>query len=447
VLKINTPTPIYLATRDLSLDSTFDGQVLNYDNYLTDLSYESSIRESGGTGAVTNFSFSVSRHVSNTSLDGFFNEFYPATSGVYLSSVIVQIGICWVGATADTDITWLFSGRVISYDFEQRRLNVTVFQESEITNKEIPYYAVQKDFNNGISYFTFAPQESYGMTIPIAYGDLTLGMPTPAFVDTKFTYSNLSPCIKISKSKDGYISASHKVFGTVGTDAGWDTTDAVVFYYISELSAYMAVYNRDASADSYANTYAGHIQYLQNTRGLENLRGLLRVKLTEISKYSDVEIDETVDIDESNYVEIDDGEIYAVKMGGQPSTGSIGNLSNFLNSDISVHFYVSNDGSGTYDLAIDYYNTTVASPAGTSTSESVSTAEDKYHSFGTSTTAKKDAEAWTIEELAALDYRLTNNSGTGGNKIRVYYAFVEMTNIFVQTRNQARIVRNEGGFR
>ncbi len=113
VLKINTPTPIYLATRDLSLDSTFDGQVLNYDNYLTDLSYESSIRESGGTGAVTNFSFSVSRHVSNTSLDGFFNEFYPATSGVYLSSVIVQIGICWVGATADTDITWLFSGRVI----------------------------------------------------------------------------------------------------------------------------------------------------------------------------------------------------------------------------------------------------------------------------------------------------------------------------------------------
>src|SRR5574338_954927 len=104
VLKIHTSTPIYIATKDLSLDSTFDGQVLNRQNYLSNLTQSSTIQSSGGTGTVSSYSLSISRYVNNTSLDGFFNEFYPNGSE-YLTSKIVDIGICWVGATADKDIT------------------------------------------------------------------------------------------------------------------------------------------------------------------------------------------------------------------------------------------------------------------------------------------------------------------------------------------------------
>ncbi len=44
VLKINTPTPIYLSTRDITLDAiNYDGQVLNFDNYLTDITQTSTI--------------------------------------------------------------------------------------------------------------------------------------------------------------------------------------------------------------------------------------------------------------------------------------------------------------------------------------------------------------------------------------------------------------------
>ena len=207
VIKINTSTPIYISTRDLALDTTFDGKALSFDSPIGNISFNSSIKEGGGTGSVTSFGFSISRYVDNTSLDGFFNEFYPATSGVYLSSQIVQLGVCWVGADADSDITWLFRGRIVDCQYEQRRLNITVFQESEITNKEVPYYSVQKDFDNGISYYTDAPEDTYGKTIPIVYGDLAQTS-LPPYV-RRFT-----PIIRVGENK--YPISSHRNYNPYG---------------------------------------------------------------------------------------------------------------------------------------------------------------------------------------------------------------------------------------
>lgn len=211
---------IYLATRNITLDNTYDGQVLNHDNYLSDILFPSTIQGGGGTGTVTSFSFSISRYVDNDAFNSFFNELYPSTDSGYLVSRLIDFGICWVGAEADTDITWLFRGRVIDYNYEQRRLNFTVFQESEISNKEVPYYSVQKDFDNGISYYPDAPKESQQKTIPVCYGDLMGKGPT--------IWGGLMPVVRISENK--YLITSHETYNYYGL-----ATNSVLYEQINEV--------------------------------------------------------------------------------------------------------------------------------------------------------------------------------------------------------------------
>lgn len=450
VLKINTSTPILVSTKALSISDAdenaiiYDGQALNRNNYLSELSFGSNVISGGGTGSVTSFGFSISRYVNNTSLDGFFEEFYPVGTE-YLTSKIVDLGVVWSGATLDTDITWLFRGRIIDYSYEQRQLNLTVFQESEISNKEVPYYVIQKDFDNEISYFANAPEDSYGVSIPIAYGDLTTGAQILGYIDTRLDYGNLCPCIKTSKTKNAYIVTSHKCHTVSADNVLWGNVDAVVYFYIPNLSTYMAVYNRDDSADAYTNNIVRYTFDTQYTRGVDNLKGFCRIKLTADSKDSDVDIDLVADNDVTNYAEIDNNEVCALKMADTASTSDIGFLSNLNTTDVQIFFDCSNDGSGTYNLEITYKNYTQTSSSGSVGSTSVSTETAIGYEIGQITTAKKDAEAWTIEELTSLDYLITNKSGSAGQKIRVYYAFIQLDNIFVITKNQARRIRNNSG--
>ena len=154
--------------------------------------------------------FSISRYVGNTNFDIFFNDWYPATGKGYLSGQLVDFGICWIGATTDTEITWLFRGRIVDYSYEQRKLNITVFQESEISNKEIPYYAVQKDFDNGVSYFENAPDDNMGKTLPIVYGDLEQIIAKPPYV------RRFMPTVRVDEKK--YIISTHKNYDSGGGD-------------------------------------------------------------------------------------------------------------------------------------------------------------------------------------------------------------------------------------
>lgn len=447
VLKINTDTPIYLATRDLSLTNTYDGQVLNYENYLTELSYESSIKGSGGTGAVTSFGFSISRHISNTALDGFFNEFYPATSGVYLTSRIVQIGVCWVGASADTDITWLFAGRVISYDFEQREMNVLVFQESEITNKEIPYYSIQKDFDNDISYFVGAPDDSYGMTIPILYGDFTQGT-TQEGVETGGQY--YAPAICVGKRGHRYIVCSHKAFYTADVHALLGNQE-YIFIYLENVNSYMWVKNETASDSSTDNYGTSYVINMKDRAG--KLIGYLSVRLTELSALSDVDnVDNAIDNDITTYTELDavgtgDAKL-ALRAIGSLSTSDVGFLG-FTVDDIGVTFRVSSDSANARDVRTYYSNPNVSVPTGSNTDDSISGTSsliNHFHTFGNSTTAKIDASLpWRIDEVLSLDFVIMNRNTTPGEKIRVYGGFVDFYNIIVHNSVNIRATRNDGG--
>jgi len=436
VLKINTATPIYLSTRDLSLNEggiVYDGQVLNYGNYLTDLSFDSSIKESGGTGAVTSFGFSISRHVSNAGLSSFFDEFYPATSGVYLSAVMVQIGICWVGASADTDITWLFAGRVISYDYEQRRLNVTVFQESEITNKEIPYYSVQKEFNNGVSYFENAPEESYGKTIPIVYGNLS--------TTDNWGASLCVPCVYVDNTTLALIAASHYV----------NVAPSVALSYINEIKSYLEM---TSSQDSASNTYAGCVFSLQTTG--DQVYGKLFIKLGIPNSFVSTAKNVIDAPDTTNYLELDDTDRLDLSPIGIVRNSKISALSSTPASDIGFHFVASSDGAGNRDIKFTRYNLAINEESTVNQIFTVGTAiVDNVQYFGTSTDAKNDANIpWTIEEVCSQRYRVQNIDPNAGDLVRIYYGYIVLDNIKLQNvvseykvatvRSNVKIVGDEG---
>jgi len=257
VLKINTATPIYLATRDISLDNDYDGQVLNFGNNLSEISQSSTIKDSGGCGSVSSFGFSISRYVDNSAFDSFFNEFYPASGGIQLSSIIVQLGIVWEGATADSDITWIMSTRIIDYNIIQRRLDLTVFEEDELQRFYVPYYEIQNVSDDDISYFPDADNTVLGVPIPIIYGGFnTEGLYTGDYY--------LSPAILVDRKYQTFIIASHECSVT-SSSAGKGN---LVYKYIGSVESYLIL---SCTGSANVNSHTRHSISLQDSVGYKTL--------------------------------------------------------------------------------------------------------------------------------------------------------------------------------
>ena len=81
---------VYLSTRDINLTNNYSGQLLNKNNYISEIPFNSTILEGGGTGSITSFNFNISRYVSDANLDGFINEFYPSTDGGFIVGRVVD---------------------------------------------------------------------------------------------------------------------------------------------------------------------------------------------------------------------------------------------------------------------------------------------------------------------------------------------------------------------
>lgn len=407
---------VYISTRDISLDNEYSGQIMHNENYLTDIPFESTIEGSGGAGTVTSFSIAISRYISNTNFDGFFNEFYPSTDGGIIVGRIIDVGICWSGATADTDITWLFRGRIIDYGYQQRQLNLVVFQESEISNKEIPFYSVQKDHNNEISYFTNAPLESYGLPIPIIYGNLSADTSD----EDEWGQSRVTPVIVVDKNTLESVVASHKV----------NAPPDYLRLYVDDLQSYMRL---DSTVKTNVDNEAYTSVILQPTP--TKILGKLWIKLavaTDQSDFLDLS-DITEDTDTDEYIELDSGEgIYINSIDTTPSA-LIGQLGTAL-SDISIYFVVSSNDANLRQFKIGYYNSTIPTPTGYEVNNNVTglSPTHKYTRFGNVTTAKKDTNLpWQIEEICSLDYYIINTEASAGDKIRVYFAYLVIDNIKV----------------
>jgi len=416
---------IRLSTRDITLTgNVFDGQVIQY-NELTDVDAYIDTEAGGGIGAITGYSFKIARHTANTRTDGFFNEFFPAYNGGQLIAREIKFGVVWdSGTPAYTDVTWLMNGKVIDYSYEPRAINIIVLQSTEIDAREVPYYSIQKDFNNFVSYFENAPEENYGAIIPIVYGDF--GTCTRALMDT-FTASRYAPGIIVDQGSFESIYCSHKVeTASNGQAAGadWD-----VMKYLPGLDIYGYIVSTGSSG---SNTELNcRVVMLQSA---DVLYAGLWIPLNELSEGSDIDdISNLTDQDESTYVTVEDtggtDNVLALRIKGSTSTGEVGYVDTINNGSATVYFRASNndDGANTRAYTIKYRNEGLATPAdGTDTSSTVAAAiADATHAFATATDANADSQIpWTIEELQSLDYYFTNDDADAGDDIRVYRAYI-----------------------
>ena len=224
----------YLATETLSLDNTWDGEVLNIDDRNSDIDAFIDVESSGSIGGVSAYHFTISRYSSNTKFDGFHEEFTPAFDGGNLSSMECQVGLVWNTASTDTEITWLMMGRVIDYQHGTKMV-IACLQSTEIDSRPLPYYTVQKDFDNEVSYFTNASDDSYGLILPLVYGDFTIALDSAQTVPPGDLRQLMFPLTLVDKYKLQYIAGTHKFNTEVLSLAG----RSLNFKYLSGISSYL----------------------------------------------------------------------------------------------------------------------------------------------------------------------------------------------------------------
>jgi len=281
---------ILISTRDITLSgNVFSGSIASF-NSISDLSQYADVVSGGGIGAITGYSFRITRHSTSSRVSDFFNDFFPAYDGGMIMAREVQLGVVWsdVGTPAYTDVTWLFKGRVIDYSADPRSINIIVIQASEIDSREIPYYSVQKDFDNKISYFPSAPEENYGAILPICYGQHDES-------NYLTTYDSLAPTILVDNAKGTFVVASHKT----------DTTLVAVHKYIASGNTYQQITNSNALAtnNDIISQYA-----LTNASGANSL-GDMFVRMLALGANSDIDaINNVTDFDTTNYIELAPGE-------------------------------------------------------------------------------------------------------------------------------------------
>ena len=429
---------IRISTRDISLTDgagsiDFDGQVMSF-NSLSDVDGYIDAEASGGIGAITGYNFKLKRYATNTRTSDFFNEFFPAYNGGQIVARKILFGVVWnSGTPAYTDITWLMRGKVIIYEYEPRAIYIMVLQSTEIEPvKEAPYYIIQKDFNNFVSYFTNAPDENYGVTIPIVYGihDVGTSLAAGDAVAGLVTYS---PGIIIDYEKNSILIASHKCESI----AAVSTLSA--YKFIAGLNSYMGLTSgSDATVNNYLNSY------YSVTDTNDDIIGSMIIPLKAQSSYSGVgSLFNVIDNDTTNYKTLVDATTgggttnrLALSVGGSASTTEVGWLS-VTDSQVVLTWRIASDDAGNRDYTLGVNNLAYGSPPNldtvtTGTITSGASPTEKTHSFGASTDMKKDAIIpWTIEEVCDLEYYIINDDTTAGDDIRVYYVTLKLSNIKV----------------
>jgi len=414
----------YFSTRDITLNNTYDGKVLNGSNPISNVVWSSTIAQSGGAGSVTSYTISISRYVDNADFNGFFDEFYPATSGLQLTSRAIDIGVCWVGADVDTKITWLLRGRAIEYSYSQRTLDITVFEADELSVFELPYYSVQKNIDNDISYFPDVDDEIIGTTIPIIYGGFnTEGLYTGDYY--------LTPAILVDKKYQTFIIASHYCDVTSNSAGKGD----LIYRYLEGVKSYLIM---SCAGSALTNSIVKNSISLQYTPGSRTW-GRIHIRLTQISPLdtADHNIPKIIDSDTTTYEELDADGAGATKVGlypvGSISSSNVGWLGSTA-SDISVRFLLASNDANARSLSLDLRNESnaVAFDAGSTQTVTGTSPAEKSRDFGTLTAIKKDAALpWTIEEICGLTYIVNNEETSVGNKIRIYNGVVYLTGIYI----------------
>ena len=442
LVRITDGTNTYrLATEAITLSTNaYDGDALSINSSrfsFNEFGKRINIVEGGTVGEISSVTFSFKRNASNSLLADFFNEFYPATSGKNLIAQKVEVGIIWRGSTDEDEVTWLYAYGVNNYSYDQSNINLTCSEFAEFENIMLPFYEVQKDYDNGISYTKAVEDDAYGQPIPIVYGSLA----TTTFGEGS---AILAPTVLFDKTKATVKIASHECKETVKGNYTAPGNYYIIFKSIGEGSAYLQIYTTDGSE---VNDFSGCSTTLQNTAQI--ILGYARIPFTGLGGLSDVDdVIDATDGDNATYTDLDcDGTgdfRMSLKINGNISSSDVGVLSRANDNDINAIWLLSTAGGATRNIRMYFYNSD-NSPDNigmqSATTIASATAIEKSGSGFARTEIGKTGYPvpvgagiilpYTIEELVNYEYVLENENTTPGEKVRVHGGYLLLQNILV----------------
>jgi hypothetical protein len=291
----------------------------------------------------------------------------------------------------------------------------------ELASKQLPYYTVQKDVDNGISCFANAPDDAYGQAIPILYG-------TSGSFDLTINKYTLWPTVRISNFNVEYIATSH-ICTVVGSSG--------LYKYIESADTVMVL---SGAASSYINSRRGY-KYSLNNRAQTVLGEIfIQPKINVGDSYADIG-EEAFDDNLDTYDTIAIDDTVAFQLGSKVTNSDLGDLSGVA-TDVNFYILWSSDDVYTQTIKMQLFNPNLIGGStgyrtGFYEDLTDSTIKSTHYSFGNANydyganpRCASDVSTWDLDELRQ-QYFTVWNKNTNSAAVRIYNAYLHIQNIKV----------------
>ena len=431
-------TYLYFADSPITLDGiVFSGSIISYGS-MTEVGREIDVIGGGSLGAVDHFSFALSRFTSynngvNT-YDDFFNDFYPATSKPLLTSKTIDFGIAWTGATTLNQITWLKNYYISDYMYDSGNIYLNCIEPDELQGGEIPYYKVQTELDNGISYYALTPDKYLGATIPIVYGDFSS-------LDLPYEIFNLAPTVPVSNGR------YYKICSHICKEV---SSNSYLYEYLSPVETVMQLSTASPIA---INTRAGHAIALV-TKNKNVIGRLYLIPRGYISGGIGVtNYENAIDKNGSSYASVPLSNEMKWKVSANLSDSEFGLFSGIDVENIMVILWDADGGNVNAQVKYwhleygRYHPTLIASQSSSGLGNTINYYFGKGNEDFVSGQAKReDTGHWTPNELDALEFHIFNLATSVGT-MRIKHIYFDFLNMTKYNTNQKKMTSRESGER
>jgi hypothetical protein len=387
--------------------------------------------DGGNIGIVSNFSFSLCRYTDHSGSSNFFNDFYPATSKPLLTSKTVDVGIGWrysgdaipVAFTSMSQITWGKQYYIQAPKVYYNKIDLFCVEYDELASKQLPYHIVQKDVDNGISYFANAPDDAYGQAIPILYGWFaTIGF-------LIYRQYRLCPTIRTDKNNSQYIIASH-ICKTVSTTN--------LYKYIDSGDTVMIL---SGASVSHVNSRRGYLFNLNSNSTTILGEIYIQPKINAGGIFADIGT-EAFDDSETSFDSVAVNDTIAFQLGSKITNSDLGALTG---TAANVTFNILWSSSDVYNQTIRMQlynpNSIQGNGAGYRTGNKEETTNafsitssyeigDANYDYGNNPRCFTDTSQWNLEELGQQCFTVWNKN-TNSAPIKIFNSYLHLQNIRV----------------
>ena len=407
----NVTTVIKLATEQKNLAGTiWYGNVITLES-MELLSKEIDISLGGAIRGVGNWQFSIPRDNSNIYLSSFQNSLKPNSSGYYILSQRIEIGIGWDTTTTESGITWLESHYIETQNVDFFNLTFSTVEESELDDAIIPPYLAQKtDSSKLYSYYPKLPDANVGRVIPIIFGDYGEDYLTVLEMGVGEKHPARVPVIVIDSANVQVLYSCHKMNSVF---AGYKYLSR----YLQSVDT-MFLFRNNTDTEATVTNYQGATILTLRT-GTDRLTGVLVVQMTEKGDYGDFgDISNATDNSIDSYVTLEyplaNDRALTLRLKGSLSNEDCGTL-----GETRVCFVLQSNDGGYKDCMLGYY--LPGSSSVTSTTTSILSKDTYYKIFG-------DGATTQASDLSNVTYIVRNDCFNNGaqslDSVKAFTGFI-----------------------